>query len=50
MTTESPRTRPGATYPGGKLLRRARKRLAARIAAYESSKSQSGTRPGSLQV
>lgn len=48
--TQPPRTRPGATYPGGKSLRKRLGRLAARKANYEASKGlEAYTRPGSMR-
>lgn len=54
-TAKAPRTRAGQTYPGGKGLRRALKRLAASTAFYEKvgGKGKKGqeafTKPGSMK-
>lgn len=57
-TAESPRTRAGKTYPGGRGMRRALARLAASTAFYERATSGGGkakksgnafTRPGSMK-
>lgn len=49
-TAKPPRTRAGATYPGGKFLRRARKTLSARVAAFDAVKDKANqTKPGALK-
>lgn len=46
--TEPARTRPGATYPGGKAMRRSLANLARRTNDYNTSKDQESlTKPGS---
>jgi len=48
----SPRTRLGATYPGGKVLRRALAKLSRRQAVFDNldmKKKAAETRPGSMQ-
>lgn len=53
--TKTPRTRDGATYPGGRHLRKAMARLSARVADYErtissTKKGASGySKPGSMK-
>jgi len=49
MTTHAPRTRDGASFPGGKFLRRAHARLAARRKAHADTKKSPGRQPGSMK-
>lgn len=54
-TCKTPRTRDGATYPGGRVLRKRMARLSARVADYERTKASSKkgasgyNKPGSLK-
>lgn len=54
-TAETPRTRAGQTYPGGRAMRRALRRLATATALYEKAGSGKGkssnafTKPGAFK-